>query len=717
MRFVLLLILLSLLYSGLCKKKKREKGSSKEGNILVKSVGFHYEIETKDVHAIRKLKEYAESIDTYGGFLPHYMAVAREQEVVTLVEQNIWPISAYESYQKLAAGTGNVDSARLLMDYGIMSNQFTTTNPYKSLFQSTQACDYDEFKEYFITNIEDISVDLTADNGMTLLSLATSYNCTEIVSLLLEYEADVELTGSNGLTPLMIAASKGHTNIIDLLVLGGGANVNAIHKFASSTSLHFAAELGQYKSLSLLCAHGANSNLLTSTGSTALHSFAHGGADTIDEVTAKNVINSLVNDCKIDINVLMNGDSTALYLAAQHGKNSILKALLRHGADVNFAMPFTTYKGGQQLVNSNSPLSSYLYSNSFLVNSEVGNGATALHAAVEEGHVQATKILLDFNADINTIAMGVTPLSLACQYNRYDVVALLVSYKTIEVDKTSTLDGTTPLYTAAAKGYSKIVSKLLESNADPTITAFSGGFPLLISVISGSTQTTRLLLESKRADVNQVAVATGDNALSAAITIGNTDILKLLIKNNANLYLDSASGYSPIHLACQQRDATAAKLLLAEDIKLLNFPSKVSGLYPLMIAVEAERALVVKYLLSYDECSRDQSVMINGKSITPLLLAIDKNNKDIVQLLLEAKAKVDVGIPNSGVLSSPLLFAVVKNYSNIVKMLLDYDANCNVMVVSSDGARQDSLVDIARNRRHHDTLQILLKRKNCQSVY
>lgn len=694
----------------LCKKKRRE---SIEENILVKSVGFPYEIETNNVHAVRKLKEYAESIDLYGGAVPHYVAVSREQEVVSLVEQNIWPISAYESYQKLAAGTGNVDSARLLMDFGIMTNHFTSSNPHNKIFRSAQVCDLPKFKEYFFGN-DDVLVDLATDNGMTLLSLATTYNCTDIVSLLIEYDADPELTGANGLTPLMIASIKDYSSIINLLLRDGYANVNTVHKFADSSSLHFAAELGQFRSISLLCAHGANSNLVTTTGSTALHSFAHGGSDTIDEDKAKNVVNSIVNDCKLDVNVLMNGDTTALYLAAQHGKTSILKALLYYGADVNFAMPSTVYKGGQHLINGKSSLSSYLQSNSFLINSEVGNGATALHAAVEEGHVLATKILLEYNADINSLAMGVTPLSLACQYNRFDVVVLLLSYNTIDIDKKSKLDGTTPLYTTAAKGNSKILFKLLKSGADPTITAFNGGFPLLISIITGNIQTTKLLLECDRTNINQVVTVTKDNALSAAITIGNVEILKLLIKNKINLYMKSASGFTSIHLACQQKDATIAQLLVAEDISLLNHRTQTTELYPLIIAVEAERVNVVKYLLSFEECLRDQIVVINGKSISPLLLAIDKNNKEIVQLLLEARAKVDIGIPNSGILSSPLLFAVVKNVPTIVKMLLDYGANCNVMVVSSDGTRKDNLVDIARNRRYYDTMQELLKHEQCQ---
>ena len=63
-----------------------------------------------------------------------------------------------------------------------------------------------------------------------------------MVGILLEHKADVEAVGDNGATALMLASSLGHEGIVRLLIKGG-ANLHAQHKFAGATALHYAAEV------------------------------------------------------------------------------------------------------------------------------------------------------------------------------------------------------------------------------------------------------------------------------------------------------------------------------------------------------------------------------------------------------------------------------------------------------------------------------------------
>jgi len=53
------------------------------------------------------------------------------------------------------------------------------------------------------------------------------------------------------LIALQVAASMGHQDVLKVL-LQKGANVNARHKFAGSTALHFAVEMGQVSSALLV---------------------------------------------------------------------------------------------------------------------------------------------------------------------------------------------------------------------------------------------------------------------------------------------------------------------------------------------------------------------------------------------------------------------------------------------------------------------------------
>lgn len=120
------------------------------------------------------------------------------------------------------------------------------------------------------------------------------------------------LAAAPGLTALMIAATRNHPTVIRYLVQHGGANVTYAHKFAGTTALHMAAELGHTEAVEALCSVGANIRALTSTGSTPLHTAAHAGA-------GRPVVHSLVRVCGAEVDALMNEDTTPLYLAAQFG--------------------------------------------------------------------------------------------------------------------------------------------------------------------------------------------------------------------------------------------------------------------------------------------------------------------------------------------------------------------------------------------------------------
>jgi hypothetical protein len=55
---------------------------------------------------------------------------------------------------------------------------------------------------------------------------------------------------------------------------------------------------------------------------------------------------------------------------------------------------------------------------------EAGNGATALHAAVEEGHANVVKMLLKHGVKQSGSMEGATPLILAAMYGHFPLVLL-----------------------------------------------------------------------------------------------------------------------------------------------------------------------------------------------------------------------------------------------------------------------------------------------------
>jgi ankyrin repeat protein len=296
--------------------------------------------------------------------------------VVELVNSGKWTVEAYHDYQRLAASTGNVDSARLLFEYSIRPDVYGgVVNPFagtredtsdeptheglkinvaeviQSMHKALLSCHLPKFKfamsklDSDVVKFLRLSVTASsAGSGSTTLLMGAAYmGCVDIVAFLLDEfgddpEVDVDEVGTHGVTALMVAATASadtsiptasqkdqavcpHCEIIRMFVTKGAADINFKHKFAQTTALHMCSELSSYRTIPTLCQLGANTSAITSTGSTPLHTAASSGA-------SAETIRALIVDCDIDINLLMNQDTTALYMASQHGHLRTVKVRL-----------------------------------------------------------------------------------------------------------------------------------------------------------------------------------------------------------------------------------------------------------------------------------------------------------------------------------------------------------------------------------------------------
>ena len=57
------------------------------------------------------------------------------------------------------------------------------------------------------------------DNNAPLLCMAAKEGFSELVSLLLEFNANIDLVSDTGMSALCYAAASGHTDIIKMLIL------------------------------------------------------------------------------------------------------------------------------------------------------------------------------------------------------------------------------------------------------------------------------------------------------------------------------------------------------------------------------------------------------------------------------------------------------------------------------------------------------------------
>ena len=172
-------------------------------------------------------------------------------------------MQAYNEYQRFASVTGNVDSARLLLTYGVGYILQVTSSGHRlmivrELFSAALSCDERKFQSLVQTVQSDSAATRifqegshTADDGTTLLMAASFSGCQSIVDLILTMlgaaEDDdpifdrteyIEKMGSHGMNALMIAAAVGSDGVVSSILSVGHANINATHKFTASTALH-----------------------------------------------------------------------------------------------------------------------------------------------------------------------------------------------------------------------------------------------------------------------------------------------------------------------------------------------------------------------------------------------------------------------------------------------------------------------------------------------
>ncbi|XP_011697232.1 PREDICTED: protein fem-1 homolog B isoform X2 [Wasmannia auropunctata] len=150
-----------------------------------------------------------------------------------------------------------------------------------------------------------------------------------------------------------------------------------------------------------------------------------------------NVLKTLVK-AGANVNHPTKTNSTPLRAACFNGRLDIVKYLIYHQADINIPNIFNNtclmiaaYKGHLDIVN-------FLLDKSADPNKKAYCGATALHFAAESGHKAIVCELLKSGAQMSKNVSGMTPLIMAAERTREEVVEYLVKRK--EVTKEEIID-------------------------------------------------------------------------------------------------------------------------------------------------------------------------------------------------------------------------------------------------------------------------------------
>ncbi len=130
------------------------------------------------------------------------------------------------------------------------------------------------------------------------------------------------------------------------------------------------------------------------------------------------------------------------------------------------------------------------------------------------------------------------------------------------------------------------------------------------------------------------------NALQAAASSGNEDVINYLLEQHMDINAQTPTGWTPLFIAARDGRTEAAKLLIFREANV-NLPTDL-GATPLLMAItqpyptEEERLNLITYLLD-NEANPN---LATHEGLTPLYYAAVTYRADVVKILVENKASL-----------------------------------------------------------------------------
>ncbi|KUI69256.1 Serine/threonine-protein phosphatase 6 regulatory ankyrin repeat subunit C [Cytospora mali] len=365
-----------------------------------------------------------------------------------------------------------------------------------------------------------------------------------------------------------------------------------------------------------------------------------------------------------------------IYRAAWLGLNTVVKRLLEAGCSPDPGGPMT-----------DKPRSS------------------PLHQAVRFAHVDTIKVLLDFKADTNVLAVfDQSILHTAIYLGLSEVPKLLVEQCKVDMHRMDQ-NNETALHTATIHGATETMKYLLQMGADPhsgkdwkTLEDSSPGWlPLIDAAADGLSECVKVLLDGG-ADPNQPGPQGFNTALVYAAVKSHIGICRTLLEHGAdpNHTLIKPPIFIKIVGADRLESSTKVELLGL----MAQFGAQVDargdrGETALLHAAMQDVGLV-KYLLDAGASTN----IPDEDDISPLHVASDEGSSDAIVELLLTK---DHDLERRTVLGETPLFRAIEN-ANMCKLLLEKGA-------LPDATNNDGLTPlmIACLGGHIDTARVLLE--------
>jgi ankyrin repeat protein len=459
--------------------------------------------------------------------------------------------------------------------------------------------------------------------GTTPLFMASLYGDSAMIEKLIKAGADAKGRGPNGETTVMFAARNGNPAVIKVLVAAGG-DVNAKENMRGTTALMWAVEQRHASAAKTLLELGADAsaksgpaglprNYMSSAvngasvlAAAAARKRAREAGRTLEEQLAFEQANGLAPAARGRGGFGGAGGQGAAAGAAAGGQ-----AGAAGGQAARRAAAVAAAEAGAAA----QPVPADDANNDVVIAGLVGGGSgglTPLVFAAREGDLDSAKVLIDAGADVNQVTeYGWTPLLVATNNRNYKLGAYLMEHGA--KPNITNKDGWTPLYLATD-------NRNIEG----------GDYPVPKPDMDHLEYITLLL--DHGADVNFRGIK--QNTLSRTIF---------------TMQWFFESGVTPFVRAAQSSDVALMKLLLARGAD----PKIVSDFGDSALTASAGIGWVegVTYERSTKENLEAVRMLLdlgldpnwaNKDGRTPLMGAAHKGRNDVISLLVDRGAKLDI---------------------------------------------------------------------------
>ena len=440
-------------------------------------------------------------------------------------------------------------------------------------------------------------VDVNAVNSgnQSALLLACRSIRKECVKLLLDNGADPNISESATGYRSLHAAVLGNCSYEAVQEIANKAYVDA-QALGGETALFLACLRRQNDIAQILLEAAANPNIASATGLTSLHAAVFGGC-------SQKILRALIKH-GADVNATNKNNLTPLMLAYHKGKVEAIHVLVTAGADSNL-----TDNGG----------------------------FTVTHHAILGGCDKETlQAIIHHGLDVNATSKdNISPLMLACRQGNVDCVNVLL--KAGADPNIQDTNGMTLIYYAVTGGCSKkTLQAIMDHGFDVNPMDKDNKSPLMIACLNGNVDAIHILVNAG-ADPN-IQGTKGTTLIHHAVAGGcNKETLQAIINHGSNVNATAEDCLTPLMFACHEGNVEALNVLLNAGAD----PNMADSNGGTLIHLSVVRGCSKETLQTIIDHGADVNATDNN-NLTTLMLACQKGNDEIINLLFNARADPNI---------------------------------------------------------------------------